>query len=172
VTHVSPPCASCPGPWHSGQPPWGALGQPCTGTRLGPPLSRQTRADGDPGQPFPGPGPSAGGAHSRAGAREAGDAMEAPGLERFGQAHRRQDSGEPPRQPPGLDEIGLEVVTVIAAPMPRRAILVIGGQPADTHRFGLQAFAPRRSASAMAYDVHPKADRDSSPAAASSRQAA
>ena len=33
---MSPPCASCPGPWRSGQPPWGAPGQPCIGTRLGP----------------------------------------------------------------------------------------------------------------------------------------
>jgi hypothetical protein len=33
----------------------------------------------------------------------AGDGVEARGLEGVGQAHRRQDGGEPPRQHPGDD---------------------------------------------------------------------
>jgi hypothetical protein len=36
--------------------------------------------------------------HRRTVAREASDAVEACGLKGFGQRHRRQDGGEPPRQ--------------------------------------------------------------------------
>jgi hypothetical protein len=35
--------------------------------------------------------------HRYAGACEASDAVDARGLDGFGQAHRRQDGGEPPR---------------------------------------------------------------------------
>jgi hypothetical protein len=45
-----------------------------------------------------GRGEQAGGAHRRALAGEARDAVEARGLDGLGEGHRRQDSGEPPRQ--------------------------------------------------------------------------
>jgi hypothetical protein len=43
--------------------------------------------------------------HRRGVARQAGHAVEACGLKRFGQRHRRQECGQPPRQPHGQDPI-------------------------------------------------------------------
>jgi hypothetical protein len=59
--------------------------------------------------------------------RQAGDAMDAGGLQRFRQAHGRQDGGEPPRQPRRARPGGLAAHIMVTMPLSLLALTRLPG---------------------------------------------